>query len=136
MTGFAVASVLQFCLAASPGHSYTDAHRETTETGRPMVVMVGAEWCAACKVMEGSVIPKVQQRGLLRRVAFAVVDVDRQRELGRQLTRGGPIPQLLMFRRTASGWRLSRLVGRHDVRAVEQFIDEGLKRDEQARQEG
>jgi thioredoxin-like negative regulator of GroEL len=119
---------------ASGTDSYADAYRQTTETGRPMVVLVSAEWCGACKTMEREVIPKMRQRGLFRRVSFARVDLDRQRTLGRKLTRGGPIPQLLMFRRTGNGWRLSRLRGGQNARTVEAFIDRGLKRDAEAKE--
>jgi thioredoxin-like negative regulator of GroEL len=118
---------------ASGTDSYADAYRQTTETGRPMVVLVSAEWCGACKTMEREVIPKMRQQGLFRRVSFARVDLDRQRTLGRKLTRGGPIPQLLMFRRAGNGWRLSRLRGGQSARTVEAFIDRGLKRDAQAK---
>ncbi len=119
---------------ASGSDSYADAYRQTTETGRPMVVLVSAEWCGACKTMERDVIPKVRQQPLFRRISFARVDLDRQRTLGRKLTRGGPIPQLLMFRRTGDGWRLSRLRGGQNVRTVEAFIDQGLQRDAEAKQ--
>ena len=119
---------------ASGTDSYADAYRQTTETGRPLVVLVGAKWCGACKTMERKVIPKVRQQDLFRRISFARVDLDRQRALGRKLTRGGPIPQLLMFRRTRDGWRLSRLRGAHSARTVEAFIRRGLPRDGEAEQ--
>jgi len=108
--------------------------RETTETGRPMVVMVSAEWCPACQTMKDKVIPEVKRRGLLGKVAFAIVNLDRERKLGRELTRGGPIPQLLMFRKTDEGWKLRRLVGGKSVNTVEHFIEEGIKLDEATKQ--
>ncbi|HUT89527.1 MAG TPA: thioredoxin family protein [Thermoguttaceae bacterium] len=114
---------------AQGAETYAEAYRLASQTGRPMVVLVGAEWCGPCQTMKQNVIPQIRRRGLLGRVAFATVCVDRQRELGKQLTRGGPIPQLLMFRRTYQGWRLSRLTGGQSVGDVEAFIDEGLKRD-------
>jgi len=109
--------------------SYAEAYRLANQTGRPMVVLVGAEWCGPCQNMKRQVIPQVRRRGLFGRVAFATVNVDRQRELGKRLIRGGPIPQLLMFRRTNQGWRLSRLTGGQSVGKVASFIDDGLKRD-------
>ena len=119
-------------IAADP-ESYAEAHRVTTETGRPMVVMVGADWCPACREMKETVLPQVRQTGVLRRVVFAIVNLDRERELGRRLTRGGPIPQLLMFRRTTNGWRLRKLVGCKNPKAVETFIDEGIQLDQAAK---
>ena len=111
MTGLTLATVLQASILMTGADSYTTAHKVTTKTGRPMVVLVGADWCAACVEMEKKVVPKVRRRGLLRRVAFAVVNLDRQKKLGRQLTGGGPIPQLVMYRKTSKGWRRRRLVG-------------------------
>ena len=119
---------------ASGGESYADAYRQAAKTGRPMVVLVSAEWCGACKTMEREVIPKMKQQGLFRRVSFARVDLDRQKKLGHQLTGGGPIPQLLMYRRTRAGWRLSRLRGGQSARTVQAFIDQGLRRDALAKE--
>ncbi len=137
--GFAVlvqASVLcQASTSLQASESYAEAHRVTAETGRPMLVFVTAQWCPACQSMKREVLPQIRRRGLLRRVAFAVVNLDRERKLGQKLIRGGPVPQLLMYRKTPDGWRCSRLVGGQDAGKVERFIDQGLKRDELSRQE-
>jgi hypothetical protein len=66
-------------------------------------------------MMKNSVIPEVRRQGGLHRVAFAQVDMDQEQELGTQLTGGGPLPQILMFRKTAQGWKLRRLVGGQDA---------------------
>lgn len=114
-------------LAPEPGlnvSSYAEAHRVCLETGQPMLVMVGAKWCPACKDMEKEVLPQVQRRGLLRKVVFTIVDFDRSPSLGDRLTRGGPLPQLLLFRRHNDGWRVGRLIGRQDPAVVERFINQ------------
>lgn len=120
-----LATVLQLPLVM-PTETYLEAHRQTLRTGQPMVVMVGAEWCPACKAMEANVIPAIRQRGLLRRVAFALVDLDREREVGSKLIDGGPIPQLIVFRKTANGWRNRRLIGNQSVETVEEFINQDV----------
>lgn len=129
MTCLTLAAILQLTLIV-PTESYADAHRQTLQTGQPMVVMVGAEWCPACKAMEANVIPEIRSRGVLRRVAFALVDLDRDGEIGRKLTAGGPIPQLIVFRKTANGWKNRRLIGNQPVEAVEEFIAEDVKASE------
>jgi thioredoxin-like negative regulator of GroEL len=111
---------------ATPSESYAEAHRQTVETGRPMVVMVGAEWCPACKAMEANVLPEMRSRGLLRRVAFALVDMDRDGEIGHKLVEGGPIPQLIVFRKTSEGWKNRRLIGNQSIEAVEEFISQNV----------
>lgn len=133
MMSLSFAAVLQASVLLTGVDSYADAHKAVAETGRPLVVIVGADWCPACQVMEKTVIPQVRQRGLLGRVAFAAVNLDQERELGQQLTAGGPIPQLLMYRKTAAGWRLRRLVGGQSVETVESFIQEGVVLDEESK---
>ena len=111
------------------GDTYAEAHRVTEETGKPMVVMVGTDWCSPCQMMKKTILPRVREHGLLRRVAFAVVNPDRDGELADQITGGGPIPQLVMFRKTAKGWVRKKLVGGQSVETVEEFINEGLASD-------
>lgn len=125
MTYLTLATILQLPLLV-PTETYAEAHRQTLCTGQPMVVMVGAEWCPACKAMEANVIPQIRKRGLLRRVAFALVDMDRDHDIGAQLTEGGPIPQLIVFRKTREGWRNRRLIGNQTVDTVEEFINQDV----------
>jgi thioredoxin-like negative regulator of GroEL len=74
------------------GDTYSQAYHQAVKTGRPLVVLVGAEWCPACKVMKDTVIPAVKKRGGLSKVSFAIVDIDEEQKLGREMTDGGPIP--------------------------------------------
>jgi thioredoxin-like negative regulator of GroEL len=132
MTTLAFAAISLACLTtgADPAHAeptYAEARKASTETGQPMVVLVGADWCPACKVMKDTVLPQIRQHGVLRRVAFALVNFDREKELAGQLTAGGPIPQLLVFRREGSDWRLRRLIGGYDAKTVENFIAQGIE---------
>ena len=106
--------------------TYTEAHRATLETGKPMVIMVSTDWCPPCQVMKKKILPRVREHGLLRKVAFAVVNPDRDSELANQITGGGPIPQLVMFRKTPKGWVRKKLIGGQSVETVEEFINDGL----------
>ena len=126
MSGLILLSLCGAALGASDPDSYAAAHQATMETGKPMVVMVSTEWCAPCQVMKKTVIPQVRKRGLLRKVAFAIVNPDRDRDLADQLTGGGPVPQLVMYRKTTNGWCRQVLVGGQSVEAVEQFINDGI----------
>ena len=109
--------------------SYAEAQHTTTETGKPMVVMVSTDWCPHCVVMKKTVLPRVRERGLLRKVAFATVNPDDNWELAEKLIGGGPIPQLIMFRRTGNGWMRKNLIGGQTVETVEEFINDGLAKD-------
>jgi thioredoxin-like negative regulator of GroEL len=130
MTSLTLAVVMQTALLATPAQepdmSYAKAHAATLKTGRPMVILVGAKWCPACVQMKNNIVPQLLKRGSLRNVAFAQVDIDKEKALGRELTKGGPIPQLVMFRHTKAGWRLRKVIGGQSVQKVERFIAEGV----------
>jgi thiol:disulfide interchange protein len=112
--------------AAGTEGTYAETRKNCSETGTPMVVLVGADWCPACKVMKDQVLPQIRQQGVLRRAAFALVNFDRDRELASQLTAGGPIPQLLVFRQDGTAWRVRKLIGGYDAKTVENFIAQGI----------
>jgi len=125
-----VVAVVQVAMLAGGENNYSDAHKVITETGKPMVVLVGAKWCPACKTMKESVMPQVVRQGIFGRCVYTVVDLDEQQKLGTELTSGGPIPQLIMFRKTSTGWSRRKLVGGQSVSTVVKFIDDGVKADE------
>jgi hypothetical protein len=81
-------------------------------------------------------LPRVREHGLLRKVVFAMVNPDREGELANQITGGGPVPQLVMFRKTAKGWVRKKLIGGQSVETVEEFIKEGLASDKADRKAG
>jgi len=131
VNGLALLAVLQTSLLLGAGPTdgavpYAVARQKMEQTGTPMLVMVSAEWCAACRQMKTTVIPQVQRRGLLGRVMFTVVDLDREPELGRALTDGGPIPQLVLYRKSPRGWFRRRLVGGQSPATVEKMIRDAL----------
>jgi thioredoxin-like negative regulator of GroEL len=117
---------LHAAIAATGSHNYADAHKLTAETGRPLVVLVGADWCPACQVMKNSTMPTVAQGGVLNKVAFAVVNTDQQPAIAQQIMTPGVIPQLVMYRKTVTGWRRDALVGAHSSQEIESFLLGGL----------
>ena len=130
MSGLTLTLILQTAVLAAGDHSYTDARNKTTETGKPMIVLVSAQWCGPCQQMKKTVLPEIEKRGLFDRVTFAVVNVDRERTLARKLIGKGAVPQLFMFRKTSTGWKRKKLVGGHTVDSVERFITRGIEADE------
>jgi thioredoxin-like negative regulator of GroEL len=114
-------------LATTSNMSYDEAYRlATADEGRPLVVLVGADWCPACQQMKQSVMPTVQQRGTLSHVAFAMVNTDRDGALAGQLMAGSSIPQLVMYVKTGAGWSRRQLTGAQSVADVEGFVASGL----------
>jgi thioredoxin-like negative regulator of GroEL len=106
--------------------SYAAARKLTEKTGKPILIMVSTDWCAPCQLMKKTILPRVRKRGLFRNVAFAMVNPDQDRELADEITGGGPIPQLVMFRKTSKGWMRSKLIGSQSEDAVEEFIKDGV----------
>lgn len=122
----ALATVLQASVASAGAASYAEAYQAMNQTGRPIVILVGAEWCPGCQVMKSTTMPQVQRQGGLDGVAFAQVNTDREGALAQQLMGGGSIPQLIMYHQTPAGWSRRALVGAQSPAAVQQFINQGL----------
>ncbi|MEX0678915.1 MAG: thioredoxin family protein [Pirellulales bacterium] len=117
--------LLQAAALAAGGHDYATAFKETEETGRPLVVLIGADWCPGCRTMKYTTIPELEKKGGLRKVTFAYVNTDQERKLAGKLMRGGSIPQLVMYQKTDSGWTRKQLTGAQSATSVEAFLDQG-----------
>jgi thioredoxin-like negative regulator of GroEL len=130
MTSLTLSAVLQLSVLSTGANTYAEAHKINAETGRPIVVLVGADWCPGCRTMKNSVMPSVAEQGLLKKVAYAQVNTDKEGELAKKLMRGGSIPQLIMYRKTADGWQRSSLVGAQSRARIEAFIQQGLEPEE------
>jgi thiol-disulfide isomerase/thioredoxin len=122
-----VAFVLQAALLVSGAQTYEQAFEESQSSGKPLVVLVGADWCPGCVTMKGSVMPRMQASGYLRPVNYAHIDADS--ELAGQLLRGNSIPQLIVFSQSADG-KLHReyLVGATSDQSVAAAIDRAVSR--------
>jgi len=126
MTNLALLALTHLSLLAG-GPTYAEAYNASVETGSPLVVLVGADWCPGCQAMKGSVIPSVRRNGGLDGAEFVVVDTDAEGPLARRLMRGTSIPQLIMFYRTADGWKRTSLTGRQSEEAVASFVRRGVE---------
>jgi thioredoxin-like negative regulator of GroEL len=129
MMSVAFSAMLQVSLVTTGANTYAEAHRQHVDTGRPMVLLVGAEWCPACVQMKNSILPRVARQGGLENVAFAHVNTDREGRVAKAVMNKGPIPQLIMYRKTASGWKRQMLVGAQSPEKIKAFIQRGLDMD-------
>jgi thioredoxin-like negative regulator of GroEL len=114
--------LLQAAAFAGTSHDYTTAFQQSTESGRPLVVLVGADWCPGCRQMKYTTIPQLEKQGGLREVSFAYVNTDEDRELAGRLMRGGSIPQLVMYHKTADGWKREQLTGAQSTSSIQSFL--------------
>jgi len=108
-------------LALTAAHNgYAAAYRRAEAGGVPMVILIGADWCGACtatKTTIGKIDPKLHGQ-----IAYGYIDVDKHSKLAKNLSGGGPIPQLIAFWRTKAGWIRSVFVGSHTVKTTEAVL--------------
>jgi len=114
--------MLNLVLANQQSQQYAEAYKQTTETGKPLVVLVGTEWCPGCVKMKGEVIPQMKSKGTLAQVNFAEVNAESEYELATKLVTGRSLPQLVMFVKTDTGWKKTLMTGAHSPAEVESFI--------------
>lgn len=104
--------------------SYKAAYKKSIDQHKPLMVVVGAEWCPACNVLKDSTIKPMVQTGQLDQVCVAVVDKDVQPELAKQLTKGEKmLPQIIVFTKKADGkWERKKLMGYQPQQPVRQLV--------------
>jgi len=113
--------------AAASTSEYAEAYRVSAETGKPLMILVGADWCPACQQMKSAVIPELRRNGELARVAFAQVNTDRDSRLAQRLMSGGSIPQLILYYKSTGEWKRVQVTGAVSARRVETMIDQGVE---------
>ncbi len=126
MISLSIALLLQLSTLPSADLSYAEAYRIHQETGRPLVVLVGAEWCPACRTMKQTTMPGVLQSGGLDNVVYVEVNTDRQSSLAQRISGGGAIPQLVMYYTTEDGSKRVKVVGARGVESVRSFVSRGV----------
>ncbi|MEX1042528.1 MAG: thioredoxin family protein [Pirellulaceae bacterium] len=132
MLGMTLALLLQVSAVGETKAQYNQAFQQAEETGKPMLVLVGANWCPGCVTMKSSVMPRLVRSGKLRDVSYIEIDADTS--IGGRMMRGGSIPQLIMYRKTRDGWKRSSLVGVQSESTIQSMVDKAVA--SQKEQEG
>jgi len=128
MTSLLLVAAIQLSASPTQPDQFRQACQQSIDTGRPLVVLIGANWCLGCRTMKTSILPKVAKAGGLDNVGFVYVDTDHQPRLAGQLSRAKAIPQLIRFSKTPDGWRSQHIVGAQSVQEVAFFIRTGMTR--------
>jgi hypothetical protein len=79
---------------------YAVAYEQAVCHNRPLVVLLSAPWCAACRVVERDYAARLQTRG-----AYVHLDIERHREIVRRMPTVPAIPAVIVYERDAAGWR-------------------------------
>ena len=114
--------VLQAAVLAGGAQPYDAAFQQAQENNRPLLVLVGADWCPGCVTMKRNVMPRMAQNGKLRNVNFAEVNTDMDPAVASRLMRGGSIPQLIVFAKTPRGWYREQITGATSEAGVQALI--------------
>ena len=115
--------LLQAAAVTAGGQDYATAFRETNESGRPLVILVGADWCPGCRQMKYTAMPELEKKGGLRNVTYAYVNIDEDSKLAGKLMKGSSIPQLIVYHKTETGWKRQQLTGAHAVSEIEAMLE-------------
>jgi len=102
--------------------TYEAAYRKAQEEKKPLVVLVGADWCPACKTMKSDTIASMKQSGEFKEVVYTQLDKDANSELADQVMQGKMLPQLVVFCESESGWKRFSLTGMQTQRRVKELI--------------
>jgi thiol:disulfide interchange protein len=101
---------------------YETAYRLAQEEKKPLVVLVGADWCPACKTMKADTIASMKEAGDLKEVVYTQLDKDAHPELADQVMQGKMLPQIVVFCESESGWKRFSLTGMQSERRVKELI--------------
>jgi thiol:disulfide interchange protein len=115
-----VVSVLSSSQIQPP--SYEAAYQQAQEEHKPLLIVVGADWCAACKTLKAQTIEPMQHSGKLQNVVVTVVDKDSRPDLAQKLMEGTALPQLVVFAQGSEGWKKFSVTGIQSERRVEELL--------------
>jgi thioredoxin-like negative regulator of GroEL len=120
------ALMLVAVVSAPPGSEepipYDAAYVQAQEQKKPLVVLVGADWCAACKSMKADTIHSMKNEGAFKEVVFTQVDKDAQPEIAQQVMQGNTLPQIVVFCESEQGWKRFSLTGMQSERRVKELL--------------
>lgn len=107
----------------SPTLTYEAAYSKAAQEEKILLVVVGAEWCAACEKLKSNTLDPMQKSGKLDCVVMATVDKDAQPDLAKQVMSGSTLPQIVAFKQTDAGWKRFSLAGNQSEGRVQELIE-------------
>ena len=111
MVQVALAFLLTVVGAENRPLEYEAAFAKAQQEQKPLLILVGARWCASCQIMKKETIEPMKQSGALDDVVVTFVDKDDQPELAEQLMKGQTLPQIVVFTKNSGNWKRFSLTG-------------------------
>lgn len=114
------------CVAINPSSEYDQAYNNAMVDKKPLVVLIGADWCDGCRVMKHGILPKIFNKIKYRNgVHYTVVDCES--EIGKSILNGSDtIPQVAIFVQSNNKWIRKTLIGTKAESEVELLLDSSL----------
>ncbi len=107
--------------------SYAQAYTKSLEERKPLLVVVGAPWCPACRVLKESTLKPMAKTGELDDVSFVVINRDENPVLAAKLTQGEKtIPQIILYTPAEDGWKRRKLRGFQSKQPIRSLIQKAL----------
>ena len=99
-------------------HSTYEAAKASSEISKkPLIVVVGASWCAPCKKMKGEIKANASS------FTYAnLVIVDYKSKGGRELYKGSSVPAIIKFKWNGSKWVKTIRTGYQSQRNLKRWI--------------
>lgn len=101
---------------------YDIACAKAEKEKKPLLILVGADWCPSCQVMKKETIEPMKGAGELNDVIVTVVDKDARPELAEQLMRGTTLPQVVVFAQDGQGWKRFSLTGMQTPSRIRELL--------------
>ena len=102
--------------------SYEEAFAKAQKEKKPLLILVGARWCASCQVMKRDTIQPMKESGQLDNVVVTIIDKDKRPELAQQLMKGETLPQIIMFSKTKGAWKRYSLIGMQSEKRMVELV--------------
>ena len=122
---------LAFLMAVTAGENksldYESALAVSQKESKPLVVLIGAPWCASCQVMKRDTIEPMMKSGKLENVVVTFVDKDVQPELAQQLMKGETLPQIVVFTKQPGGWKRFSLTGMQSQNRMAELLGKAIQ---------
>ncbi|MFK7736549.1 MAG: thioredoxin family protein [Pirellulaceae bacterium] len=101
---------------------YEKAFAKAEREKKPLVILVGAKWCASCQIMKKETIEPMKQSGKLDKVVVTYVDKDNRPELAEKLMRGATLPQIVVYSKKSGSWKRYSLTGMQSPKRMTELL--------------
>ena len=123
---------LAFLMAVTTGGKqapdYEAALSQSQQESKPLVILIGAPWCASCQVMKHEKIEPMMESGKLENVVVTYINKDERPELAQQLMKGETLPQIVVFAKQGEGWKRFSLTGMQSQNRMAELLNRAAGR--------